>query len=235
MGKRRHQRMPNQEQQPLQIPSEHRILPKEWFLWSWGVAVTILLTFLASRLTGAGAYISIVAMILIFAICAIAPLRHLPWISNAKTNREHKFRWGVGLTICILLTIALGVFAPWPSPEFRILSDGQQATLRNILAENPSTIEIAVPMQDIEADRYAEQFDAVFRRANWKVRGVDSLWESRPAVGMVVRYKKNAERSADFVISALAEIGLKPDKTLVPTDPSTVNNSDLMLLLGKKP
>jgi hypothetical protein len=216
------------------MDTEHKILPKEWFLWLWAAAVGVALFLLAPKLTGRDAGILVLVGSVIFAILVIFPLQHLPWIVDTAEPRKRKIKLACCVSVSLLLTVGLAMLS-WPEPEFRSLSDGQQATLRNMLAEHLGAVEIAVPMQDVEANRYAEQFDAVFRRANWKVYGVDSLWESRPAVGIVVRYKKNAEQSANVIISALVEIGLKPDKTLVPTDPSTANNFELMLLLGKKP
>ena len=193
-----------------------------------GLVVSIIL-FLIARSRAAVIACLIVVLVSLVYICV-----HLLTRLMKKRLSEMKLIAGIAVLCCTAATVVVGM-AGWPESFERKLSDGQMASLRNILAEHPGAIEIAVPMQDVEADRYAEQFDAAFRRANWKVQGVDSLWESRPAVGIVVRYKKGAQNQADFVISALIEIGLKPDKVLIPTDKSTANNSDLMLLLGKKP
>ncbi|HLZ93020.1 MAG TPA: hypothetical protein VKQ28_15010 [Candidatus Acidoferrum sp.] len=173
-----------------------------------------------------------IGLVLLFA-SLVVPIAHLPRIRTAPTITKKRLRLLACLAAEGILVAGFGWWV-WPEPLERKLSDGQMASLRNILAEHPGAIEIAAPMQDMEADRYAEQFDAAFRRANWRVQGVDSLWESRPAVGISVRYKKNSEQTADFIISALQEIGLKPDKALIPTNPSTANSSGLIAATGQK-
>jgi hypothetical protein len=157
------------------------------------VALWFLATFMAIGLLLAAPKIGQIATVLALigmAACLVHPLWKFPYVRNASTMRQRRWRFAEAIIVSSIILFVFGVYV-WPPAKRHRLDKGEWQAYQKPLGRQKDAkerIQILCPANDESSCIYAQQFVDVFLDAGWNVEGnaINRVIMKVPTAGVTI-------------------------------------------------